>query len=342
MIDVARITVQAGNGGPGRVSFRRMKFMPKGGPDGGDGGDGGPVYLVGDKDMNTLQQFMGKQHYEATPGEMGGANNCHGKNGTDIEIKVPMGTVISFVKQGEDGKEERVRVCEILNHHQRVRIAQGGRGGLGNDHFKSSVNQAPDYAQPGIAGEAFSVLLELKLLANVGLVGFPNAGKSSLLASLTKARPEIANYPFTTLSPNLGVMLDETETRSLVLADIPGLIEGAGQGKGLGHEFLRHVERCSVMFMVLSLDDAVLFDDDMKTAEKVKTLVNKEIVLKKELGEYHEDLLKKPCVVCVNKIDIYDADLRKAIVKKFPQALLCSAATHEGLDVVRRTLFAMV
>ena len=347
MIDVADIIVKAGDGGRGLVSFRRMKFMPKGGPDGGDGGRGGSVYFVGNKDMNTLQSFMGKRKYEATPGESGGSDNMHGKDGEDSTIEVPIGTVISVVEitQNAEGKKE-VRIervfGEILEHNQKMCMANGGIGGRGNEHFKSSINQTPRYAEPGKPGQELSLRLELKLLANIGLVGFPNAGKSSLLAALTKVRPEVANYPFTTTSPNLGVMFDVSGTRNLVLADIPGLIEGAGKGRGLGHEFLRHVERCGLLLYVLSIDDAVLFDENATTAAKAKSLKMAFEVLQKELGDYHPDLLKKPIVIGINKIDLYDEKLRKVIVKLFPTALLFSAATHEGLDALKRVLFGVV
>lgn len=398
MIDTASILVKAGNGGNGSLSFRRAKFMPKGGPDGGDGGHGGSIYFVGDKDMNTLQLFMGKQRFAATAGGHGTDNKKHGANGEDLEIKIPLGCVITIEKDetvkkpahadkftgkdlavirnevssslqqrpgidttiepDEEGSEveddaraqeealDRVEVQgprvvgELLEDGQRLCIARGGKGGRGNVHFKSSTNQTPMFAEWGKYGQAFMVKLELKLLANVGLVGFPNAGKSSLLAALTKARPEIGNYPFTTLSPNLGVMLDETELRSLVLADIPGLIEGAGVGKGLGHEFLKHVERCSVLLMVLAIDDAVLYDAEKSVAEKARSLKDAYTILRKELESYHPDLLKKPEIMCINKVDLYDDALRKAIKKVFPQALYISAATHEGLDELKKVLFA--
>lgn len=408
MIDTAEIRVKAGNGGNGSLSFRRAKFMPKGGPDGGDGGNGGSVYFVGDKDMNTLQLFMGKQKFEATAGGDGTDNKKHGANGKDLEIKIPLGCIITIEKdetktppnkskkytavdlaairqeavsarlvqpgidttiepdeEGSEleddelseeqkpelepigrGREEVVTttyprvVSEVLEDGQRFCIAKGGRGGRGNVHFKSSTNQTPMFAEWGKYGQEFVVKLELKLLANVGLVGFPNAGKSSLLASLTKARPEIANYPFTTLSPNLGVVLDDSELRSLVLADIPGLIEGAGMGKGLGHEFLKHVERCSVLLMVLAIDDAVLYDAEKSAIEKAASLKDAYSILRKELGSYNEDLLKKPEIICINKIDLYDEELRKAIMTVFPKAMFISAATHEGLDELKKVLFA--
>lgn len=341
MIDIANILVKAGDGGDGRLSFRRLKFLPKGGPDGGDGGRGGSVYFVGDKDQNTLQAFMGKRKYLATPGEMGGDNNKHGKDGEDNEVKVPIGTILTVIERDDEGNVRLgTMLGEILEHGQRIRVAKGGRGGRGNDHFKSSTNQAPQYFERGTPGQQFELRLELKLLANVGLVGFPNAGKSSLLAALTKARPEIANYPFTTISPNLGVVVDKTGDRSLVLADIPGLIEGAGKGKGLGHEFLRHVERCTALLFVLAIEDAVLYDEEASVKDKVKSLKDAMNILEKELEDYHPDLPKKPTLLGINKIDLYDEKLRKEITKIFPKALLFSAATHEGLDELKEKLFS--
>jgi GTP-binding protein len=340
MIDVADIHVQAGDGGAGRVSFRRMKFMPKGGPDGGDGGRGGSVYFVADKDMNTLQNFMSKQKYAATPGEAGGADRMHGANGEDIEIKVPVGTIVSVIEHDKEIGATRVeRVFgDMLEHGQRLMVAKGGFGGRGNDHFKGPTNQTPQFAERGTPGQRFELRLELKLLANVGLVGFPNAGKSSLLAAVTNARPEIANYPFTTISPNLGVLADDPTHRSVVLADIPGLIEGAGSGKGLGHEFLKHVERCSVLLFVLSIDDAVLYDENASDSEKAASLKKMYDILQKELASFHPDLVKKPTIIGVNKLDLYDEKLRAEILKVFPKALLFSAATHEGLDELKAKL----
>ncbi|HKY74106.1 MAG TPA: GTPase ObgE [Patescibacteria group bacterium] len=336
MIDVAAIHVKAGDGGNGLVSFHRAKYLPKGGQDGGDGGHGGSVYLVGDKDMNTLQSFMGKRKYHAEDGGHGGSERMHGANGDDIEIKIPVGTVVSTVH--DDGTV--TQVTDIIKHGEKFKIAKGGKGGLGNDHFKSATNQTPMYAEFGTRVQGYDLRLELKLLANVGLVGFPNAGKSSLLAALTKARPEIANYPFTTTSPNLGVVIADDGVRTLVVADIPGLIEGAGTGKGLGHEFLRHIERCGVLLFVLCIDDAVLFDNDRTDAEKAKSLGDGFEVLKKELESYHPDLLKKPLLVGINKTDLYSDDLKKEIKKRFTDALFFSAITRDGLDVLKKKLFS--
>jgi GTP-binding protein len=335
MIDTALIHVKAGDGGHGKLSFLRRKFQPKGGPNGGDGARGGSVYLVGDKDMNTLQDFMGKRKFEAEPGGEGGEELMHGANGSDLDIAVPVGTVISVVNEVSG---EKTIVAEILKDGQRLRIAKGGRGGYGNTHYKSSINQTPMYYQKGTLGERFELFLELKLLANVGFVGLPNAGKSSLLAMLTKARPQIANYPFTTLSPNLGVMVDEKTGKSIVLADIPGLIEGAGEGKGLGHEFLRHIERCSVLLMVLALDEAVVYDADRSNVEKAKTLVDTRALLEKELASFHPDLLKKKMLIGVNKADLYSEELRSAIKKVLPESIVFSAMTHEGIDAIKELL----
>lgn len=328
MIDDVRITVKAGDGGDGKVSFRRLKFLPKGGPDGGDGGAGGSVYLVGNKDLNTLSHFMGKKRFAAKPGGSGGGNNCHGKNGENIEVAVPLGTVVN----GTD---------EVLKHGERLLVARGGRGGRGNDAFKSSKNQTPMVAEKGQVGEEKNLHLELKLLANIGLVGLPNAGKSTLLSVLTRARPAIGDYPFTTLSPNLGVMVGYGGT-SLVLADIPGLIEGAGQGKGLGHEFLRHVERCSVLVFVLSVEEHTLFDAALCEHDKAETVIQQYVLLRKELKEFHPDLLKKKVIVGLNKCDLYSESLTKRVVRLFKDQDIAvipfSAATHDGVEKLRETL----
>ena len=259
MIDYAKIYIKAGDGGDGKVGFRREKYISKGGPDGGDGGDGGSVYLVVNKDLNTLTPFQFKKKFEAERGQAGGKAKKHGKDGVDLIIEVAPGT---SVKIGS-------REFDMIRVEDKVCVAHGGKGGLGNWQFRSSTNTTPMVAEKGTLGEEREVTLELKLLADVGLIGLPNAGKSTLLSVLTKARPKIANYPFTTLEPNLGVVIigkgSELEHRkvpnlkALVLADIPGLIEGASRGKGLGHTFLRHVERCGLLVHVL--DGAKLIED---------------------------------------------------------------------------------
>ena len=305
MIDRVEIHVNAGKGGDGRVSFLRLKYMPKGGPDGGDGGRGGSVYAVGDKDLNTLRHFLGARRYSAEPGGEGGKRHCHGANGSDLEIKVPIGTIISGVG-------------EILEDGQKLLLAEGGEGGLGNDHFKHGGNTTPMFAKKGEPGEEKDLVLELRLLANIGLVGFPNAGKSTLLSVLTKARPEIANYPFTTLSPNLGVITDlpgaNTVQTNFVIADIPGLIEGASQGKGLGHDFLRHVERCQMLVFVLALDDAEA-GTDLSDDERGKKLAEQARVLGEELRAYNPEILQKQAVVFLSKSDLWPTEASASLVQ---------------------------
>lgn len=316
MIDRVEIHVAAGKGGDGRVSFLRLKYMPKGGPDGGDGGRGGSVYAVGDKDLNTLRHFLGARRYSAQPGGGGGKRHMHGANGDHLEIKVPIGTIISGVG-------------EILEDGQKMLLAEGGEGGLGNDHFKHGGNTTPLFAEKGEPGEEKDLVLELRLLANIGLVGFPNAGKSTLLSVLTKAKPEIANYPFTTLSPNLGVVTDlpgaaDTAT-NYVIADIPGLIEGASQGKGLGHDFLRHVERCQMLVFVLALEDAEA-TSELSVAERAKQLAEQARVLGEELRAYNPQILEKRAVVFLSKADLWPSTITpdavaEALVVSWPQTL---------------------
>ena len=339
MIDHVEIIVKAGDGGDGRMSFLRLKFIPKGGPDGGDGGAGGSVFFVGDKNLNTLRSFRGTRRYEATPGAVGGKNNRHGKDGEDLFVKVPLGTVVAH---------EGNVIAEILHDAQEVRISKGGKGGKGNAFFKGSTNTTPTYAEPGQKIEALELELELKVLANVGFVGFPNAGKSTLLSVLTNAKPQIADYPFTTLTPNLGVMIDGTgsETRSLVLADIPGLIEGASQGKGLGLDFLRHVERCEVLLYVLSLEEIVLGDEELSAEKKAISLFSQYKALKKELEEFDLGMNLKKVLIGVNKIDLYRAEVIEAIEKLWKkkgfEVVLFSAATTKGIEKLRQRLFELV
>lgn len=284
-IDKAKIYIKAGDGGDGRVSFRREKYVPNGGPDGGDGGNGGSVILVADESMRTLMDFRYKRKHIAENGEMGGANNRYGKSGENLYIKVPVGTIIY--------DEETKRALGDLRHDgQELIIARGGKGGKGNAHFATSTRQAPRFAQPGEKGEEIWIELELKLIADVGLVGFPNVGKSTLLSVVTAARPKIANYHFTTLSPNLGVV-ELDSGRSFVMADIPGLIEGAHQGVGLGHDFLRHVERTKVIIHVLDVS-GIEGRDPVEDFRKIND----------ELKLYSEKLASKPQVIACNKMDI--------------------------------------
>lgn len=335
MVDTAKIQVKAGDGGDGKVSFLRLKFMPKGGPDGGDGGNGGSVYLVGNKDMNTLRMFASKQRFAAPSGEGGGKRKMHGERAEPLEIQVPVGTVIWSVEG-----DKKIQIGEIISKEQRLCVARGGKGGRGNVHFKSSVRTTPQFAEHGTPGEEKTLFLELKLLADVGLVGLPNAGKSTLLSVLTRATPEIGNYPFTTLFPNLGVM--EKEGKTVVLADIPGLIEGASKGKGLGQDFLRHIDRCRVLVFVLFLEESVLFSKD-SVKKKVETLKQQLHVLKKELAEHRTGLEEKPSVVAVNKMDLYSPAILREIALIFGKdGVVFSAATHKGVDALKDRIFDII
>jgi GTP-binding protein len=322
-VDSAKVSVQAGRGGAGRVSFRHEKYVDKGGPDGGDGGRGGNVIFRADTRVNTLVDFRIKKVLSAEDGQPGGERKKHGRNGKDITIDVPVGTQIF--------RDDEL-VLDLVENQQQAVVARGGDGGFGNAHFKSSTRQTPRIAEVGEPGDAFEARLELKLLADVGLVGFPNAGKSTFLSVVTSAKPAIADYAFTTLEPNLGVAdIDDT---SLLIADIPGLIEGASEGKGLGDAFLRHVERTAV---ILHLVDA--YSDDPAKAYKT---------IRKELEAYSEELTKLPEVVVLSKTDGLDheiiddqlSSLRKAA--KNSTVLAMSSVAHEGLQEVLRKLAAQV
>ena len=294
--DRAKIIIKAGKGGDGHVSFRREKYVPNGGPDGGDGGKGGDVIFVVDQGINTLTDYRHRRKFAAQPGEEGGKKNCHGKNGEDLILKVPEGTVI---KEAESGRV----IADMSGENERQVILRGGRGGKGNQHYATPTMQAPKYAQPGGESIEIEVLLELKVIADVGLVGFPNVGKSTLLSRVTNAQPKIANYHFTTLSPNLGVV-DLDEGHGFVIADIPGLIEGASQGIGLGHEFLRHIERTKVMIHMV--DGASVEGRD--PIEDIHAI-------NKELLDYDPKLLDKPQVIAANKMDVCP-DNESEIVEK--------------------------
>ena len=288
--DRAKIIIKAGKGGNGHVSFRREKYVPNGGPDGGDGGKGGDVIFVVDEGLNTLTDYRHKRKFAAEPGEEGGKRNCHGKNGADLILKVPAGTVI---KDAESGKV----IADMSGDNKRQVILKGGRGGLGNQNFATSTMQAPKYAQPGGEAMELEVLLELKVIADVGLVGFPNVGKSTFLSRVTNAQPKIANYHFTTLQPNLGVV-DLDGAKGFVIADIPGLIEGASEGVGLGLEFLRHIERTRVIIHIV---DAAGTEGRDPIAD-IHAIEN-------ELRAYDPAILEKPMVIAANKIDaIYDGE----------------------------------
>lgn len=286
--DRARIFVRSGKGGDGHVSFRREKYVPNGGPDGGDGGKGGDVIFEVDEGLNTLIDFRHIRKYKAEDGEEGGKKNCRGKNGNDITIKVPAGTVIKEAQSGQV-------ITDMSGDNKRVILLKGGRGGNGNQHYATSTMQAPKYAQPGVPAQELELILELKVIADVGLVGFPNVGKSTLLSRVTNARPKIANYHFTTLNPNLGVV-DLEGTKGFVIADIPGLIEGASEGVGLGHEFLRHIERTKVIIHIV---DAA--------GTEGRDPIEDIYAINKELEAYNADIAKRPQVIAANKIDaIYD------------------------------------
>lgn len=282
--DSAKIIIKSGNGGNGHISFRREKYVPNGGPDGGDGGKGGDLIFQVDDGLNTLTDFRHRRKYAAQNGEEGGKRNCHGKNGEDLVVKVPAGTII------REAATDKV-IADMSGDNTRQIILKGGRGGLGNQHYATSTMQAPKYAQPGQPGIELEVRLELKVIADVGLVGFPNVGKSTLLSRVTNARPKIANYHFTTLNPNLGVV-DLEGTGGFVIADIPGLIEGASEGVGLGHSFLKHIERTKVMIHMV---DAASVEGRDPIADIY--------AINNELKAYNPELMNKPQVIAANKID---------------------------------------
>jgi GTPase len=322
-VDEAKIHVKAGDGGDGAIAWRREKFIPRGGPAGGDGGDGGDVILVVDPQKSTLLDYRFIRNYKARSGVKGHGSDMNGEGGSSLELKVPRGTVVKDAATGEV-------IVDMSEGIDRYVIAKGGRGGLGNLNFASSTNQAPRFAQDGTDGEEKDLLLELKLLADVGIVGYPNAGKSTLISRISRARPRIADYPFTTLTPNLGVVAWRDD-RSFVVADIPGLIEGAHAGAGLGHQFLRHVERCRVL--VHLVEGANPAEGRSPTADYA--------AINRELKLYSKTLAAKPQVVVVTKVDLPES---RAAGEKFQRAmarrkarvdvLLLSAATGEGLDAV--------
>ena len=317
--DRAKIYIRSGKGGDGHVSFRRELFVPDGGPDGGDGGNGGDVIFEVDEGLNTLTDYRHKRKYAAQDGQEGGKRNCHGKSGADIVLKVPEGTVI---KDAESGKV----IADMSGENSRQVILKGGRGGQGNMHYATATMQAPKYAQPGQNAQELWIKLELKVIADVGLVGFPNVGKSTLLSRVTNARPKIANYHFTTLNPNLGVV-DLEGGRGFIIADIPGLIEGASEGVGLGHEFLRHIERTRVIIHMVdaaSTEGRDPIDDIYKINE--------------ELRAYNPEIAERPQVIAANKIDaIYAGDedpvqrIREEFEPKGMKVFAISAVSGKGL-----------
>ena len=302
-IDEAKIEVAAGRGGNGATSFRREKFVPRGGPDGGDGGRGGSVYAEADENTNTLVEYRFVKRDQANTGEKGHGSDRYGAGADDIVLKMPVGTLIRDLDTDEI-------VADLTHHGQRVCLARGGKGGLGNIHFKSSVNRAPKQSTPGEEGEARSLMLELKVLADVGLLGMPNAGKSTLITAVSAARPKIADYPFTTLHPNLGVVRID-ENHSFVMADIPGLIEGAAEGAGLGHRFLKHLSRTGLLLHVV---DLAPFDEATDPADEALAIVH-------ELRKYDEELFDKPRWLVLNKLDMLGEEEAQERAAAFLEAI---------------------
>lgn len=310
-VDYVKIHCQSGKGGAGSAHLHRAKYIPKGGPDGGDGGRGGHVILKGNRQLWTLLHLKFTKHVKAGNGEPGGPSLSTGASGEDRIIEVPLGTVVKMEATDQV-------LCEITGHEETRILLQGGRGGLGNDHFKSATNQTPRYAQPGEPAQEAWVILELKLLADVGLVGFPNAGKSTLLSVVSAAKPEIADYPFTTITPNLGIVSYRDGT-SFVMADIPGIIEGAHEGRGLGLRFLRHIERNSLLLFLVPADSK-----DIK--QEYQILLN-------ELRSYNPELLDKPKILAISKSDMLDEELKAEMRRDLPsvQYIFISSITSEGI-----------
>ena len=313
--DQATIIVKAGNGGNGSVSWRRLKYMPKGGPDGGNGGKGGSVFFLANKNLNTLQKYVTKKQWKSDHGENGYKRDLHGKNGEDLILEVPIGTILFDEDTGE-------KIDEIVDEGKMIEIVRGGRGGYGNAHFCSSVRQAPDFSEIGEPGEEKTIKLELKLVADVGIIGIPSVGKSTLISNISHARPKIADYPFTTLVPNLGIAKVSGET--IVVADIPGLIEGAHEGKGLGDTFLRHISRNNILIHLLDGNDP--------------DIISSYHIIQKELEKYDETLLQKSQIIVINKSDLLDTDcqniLQSELKKNIPpktKIFFISAATSQGI-----------
>ena len=318
-VDYINLEVKSGNGGEGSSHFRREKFVDKGGPDGGDGGNGGNIFICADENLWTLYNFKYKKHFIAGDGNKGGKARSTGSNGRDIIINVPVGTIVKEAKTGQF-------LLEVLKDQEKKLLLKGGKGGQGNWNFKSPINQAPRYSQKGLMGKKIKVTLELKILADVGIVGFPNSGKSTLLASITKSKPKIADYPFTTLKPNLGIV-PYRKFHSFVIADIPGIIEGASKGKGLGHHFLRHIERNSVLLFLIPVD----------STNCKKTF----LTLQKEMNQYNPELLDKKYLIAFSKSDLLDKELfdeflreTKKNFKKTPFSII-SSINNSGLEELK-------
>lgn len=328
-VDEIEIRVRGGHGGPGSVHFQRAKYKPRGGPDGGDGGRGGDVIVRANTALQSLGHFKNRVTFEGEAGEAGDSSNCTGSNGRDLVIHVPPGTEIIDAETNEV-------VCDLVGVEHHIRVARGGKGGMGNTRFATSTNQAPEYAQPGLPGEERLLLLRLKLMADVGLVGLPNAGKSTLISAVSHSKSRVADYPFTTLIPHLGVV-ENKELRRLLIADIPGIIEGASHGVGLGLSFLRHIERVR----------AILFVIDVQSMDPAAELA----MLQNELGSYSEELLKRPAIVALNKMDVidYDEEFAEKVIAhlkenpgrmKLDSVIAISAMEHKNLDQLTSLLFA--
>ena len=326
-VDYVKMFLASGNGGNGSMHLHREKYVPKGGPDGGDGGRGGHIILRGNSQFWTLIHLKYKKHIRAEEGESGSGSLRHGRNGKDIYLDVPLGTVAKDAETGEG-------LFEVTEHGEEKIIVKGGRGGLGNANFKTSTNQTPRYAQPGELGVEGWFILELKILADVGLVGFPNAGKSTLLSTVSAARPKVADYAFTTLEPSVGIV-NYYDDKSFVMADIPGIIEGASEGKGLGHRFLRHIERNSVLLFLVPADS--------------KDILAEYKILLKELKKFNPELLDKQRILAVSKSDMLDDELKKEIRRHLPRKIphiFISSVANEGIkelkDLIWKTLNAEI
>jgi GTP-binding protein len=324
-VDEAVISVQSGDGGRGCISFRREKYIPKGGPDGGDGGNGGDVIIKATKRLHTLTDYSLRKHFKAQDGRPGRGKDQTGKDGKDIILEVPLGTIIYDQESGE-------LLADLIQENQEIFVIPGGKGGKGNQHFATPTNRAPRIAQPGLPGQKRTIRLSLKYLADIGLIGLPNSGKSTLLSRLTNARPRIDSYPFTTLVPNLGVLVLDDE-RALTMADIPGLIDGASEGRGLGHRFLRHIERTKLLLHLIDITYVPVLD-----------LLEDFFSLRNEMEKFDPSLIQKDQMVLINKIDIRSSEHRKiesimsALDEMGVDAVPISALTGEGLEEVKQVL----
>lgn len=320
--DEVKVSLKAGDGGDGIVSFRREKYIPKGGPNGGDGGKGGDIILLGDRNTGDLRNFYFKPQWKAKNGETGMGRDKHGKNGASLTLKVPLGTVII-------DRDSDQTMMEILEHDQEVILLEGGRGGLGNTHFKSSINRVPRQCTPGKPGEEGDFKFILKTIADIGLIGFPNAGKSSLTRQFTNARPKVAPYPFTTLNPSVGIVDYEDKFSTIMLADIPGLIEGASENKGLGHRFLRHIERCKRFLIILDMAGV----DQRDPLDDYKKLLA-------ELKHYDPSFLDRPRLIAANKMDLPNSEENLKRLKKATKdtILPLSCETRDGLEDLKRAI----